>query len=155
MTRILVVVLILFSTTACVSNDQKESLGERMKEMTQQMAMDVNVQRAFLKGREKTVETEDGVRKEMFQQNLREQRAMLQEPEIGPQLVHFNVDVTEQALKSAERDRLLQTHLKAMDMIAADPKKRNQLIRTFGEAREKAMKEDRKMRVDLLRKGMK
>ena len=154
MTRILVVVLILFFSTACVGNDQKESLGERMKEMTQKMAMDVNVQRAFLKGREKTVETEDGVRKEIFRQNLREQRAMLQEPEMGPQLVHFNMDVTEQALKSAERDRFLNVNLKAMDMIAADPKKRNRLIRIFGEAREKAMKENRKMRVDLLKKGM-
>jgi hypothetical protein len=148
------VLLILISASACTGNDQEGSLGERMKEMTQKMVMDAHVQRAFLKGREKTVATDGTVRKEIFQQNLREQRAMLREPEIAPQLVRFNMDVTEQALRSGERDRFLNVNLEAMDRIAADPAKRNRLIRTLQKSREQAMKEDRRMRHDLLKEGM-
>jgi hypothetical protein len=46
-------------------------MQQQMKNMTQKMAMDSQVQRAFLKGREFTIQKDNNLRKEIFNKNLR------------------------------------------------------------------------------------
>ncbi len=144
-----VIVCILFFTiilNACNSKQEGSSLRDQIKNMTQEIAMDSQVQRSFLKGRQETVQSDGKLRKEIFFQNLREQRGMLEDPQIGPELVDFNLDVTEQAL---DKERFLRGQIQAMEKIAQTPNQRNQLLTTLQDAHKEAMK-DQKMRLLLL-----
>lgn len=130
-------------------------MQEQMKNMTQKLAMDSQVQRAFLKGREVTIQNDGNLRKEMFLQNLREQNGMIQDPEFFAQMADMNMDLTTKMLNTPGKtqDRFLETNLEVFEKIQAFPAKRNQLIKTLHQARADAMKE-KQMRNLLLKEGM-
>lgn len=149
--------IFILAVTACSqqSGSQQGGLQEQMKNMTQKMAMDSQVQRAFLKGREFTIQKDGNLRKEMFHQNLREQKGMISDPDFFSQMADMNIDLTRKTLNTPGnmQDRLLQTNLETIQKIKASPAKRNQLIKTLQQARDDAMK-DKQMKNLLLKKGM-
>src|SRR4051794_33888512 len=102
-------------------------MQQQMKNMTQKMAMDSQVQRAFLKGREFTIQKDNNLRKEIFNQNLREQKGMLSDPDLFSKMADMNIDLTRKTLNTPGnmQDRLLQTNLETIQKIKASPTKRN------------------------------
>lgn len=90
----------------------------------------------------------------MLEQNLREQREMMQDSGVATQFLHLNADIMDRTLHSSEtKKRLLDTNLEIMKGLSADPEKRNQLLITLKQAREKALREKR-MRHLLLKHGL-
>jgi hypothetical protein len=130
-------------------------MQQQMKNMTQKMAMDSQVQRAFLKGREFTIQKDNNLRKEIFNQNLREQKGMLSDPDLFSKMADMNIDLTRKTLNTPVnmQDRLLQTNLETIQKIKASPTKRNQLIKALQQARDDAMKNNQ-MKNLLLKKGI-
>ncbi|GGE11567.1 hypothetical protein GCM10011571_11170 [Marinithermofilum abyssi] len=145
--------VLMILTTSCTSK-QEGSLQEQVKKMTQDMAMDSQVQRAFLQGRKETAESDGQLRREMFAQNLSEQKGMLNDSAIAPHLLDLNMDMTQRALNDNKmQERYLQTNLLTLKKIASDPAKRNQLLQTLQHARQDALN-NHKMRLSLLKQGV-
>jgi hypothetical protein len=149
--------ILTLAVTACSqqSGSKQVDMQQQMKNMTQKMAMDSQVQRAFLKGREFIIQKDNKLRKEIFNQNLREQKGMLSDPDLFLKMADMNIDLTRKTLNTPGnmQDRLLETNLETIQKIKASPTKRNQLIKALQQARDDAMK-DKQMKNLLLKKGM-
>ncbi len=152
----LTLLMIMLTGTACSGNNGTTQFGTKeMQNMTQKLAMNSQVQRAFLKGRELTMQQDGNLRKEMFTQNLREQEEMISDPGLFSQMADININLTRKTLNTPGdmQNRLLETNLETFQKIKDSPVKRNQLIQTLQQARDAAMK-DKQMKNLLLKKGM-
>ncbi|MBA4603804.1 hypothetical protein [Thermoactinomyces mirandus] len=152
----LIFLVFLLAAVACSGKSGSQQFGtEKMQNMTRKLAMNSQVQRAFLKGRELTMQQDSNLRKEMLTQNLREQKGMFSDPGLFSQMADMNIHLTRKTLNTPGdmQDRLLETNLETFRKIKESPEKRNQLIRTLQQARDEAMKE-KQTRSLLLKKGM-
>lgn len=152
----LILLIFIITATACSGNNGSTQFGTKeMQNMTQKLAMNSQVQRAFLKGRELTMQQDGNLRKEMFTQNLKEQKGMASDPGLFSQMADMNIHLTRKTLNTPGemQNRLLETNLETFQKIKDSPAKRNQLIQTLQQARDAAMK-DQQMKNLLLKKGM-
>ncbi|WAH38750.1 hypothetical protein [Alicyclobacillus dauci] len=153
-------IALALGTTGCSPQQQQQKpqggaeVGTQVRGMIQKMALDAEIQRAFLEGRKKTVQSDSSVQAEAYQQNLREQKGMAEEPQIARQMAGVNMAVSEKALADPlVKDRYMDLNLSGLRSITQDPVKRNDLMAILLQAREATLK-DGKMRDRMLKDGI-